>query len=553
MRIPDALAIELLRRNGSLSDEQIAELYNEAHKSHRPVQDVILKYKLLSPAKLSKLYAEEVGMPYIKLDASKIRRDHLDHLGPRVSKKYHVVVFDVDEDGVRLVAVEDPGNNELVEMVHKEFDGNVRLHVASPQSIKQVLQNYHSPVNLIDRLPDEINEDPLSDNSSVGAVSVVSQTINSMLEHAVMSGVSDIHIEPTKDLVNIRFRIDGKLKEAAKLPLRYQASVVRELRRHAKLADTETNTAYEGSFKFELNSQGYSVKLTSLPVIDGEKIVLHVVNELASIPSLKQIGFWGVGLKDIEQSLAETQGLILVVGGKSSGKSTTLLSLVSTIKAAGQSIATIEENIKTRLSGVNQTEVGRLNNLSTLSGLEAVLSQDVNVVMVDELRDEASIDLVINAANSGHLMMGSFHSESSTHALTKLDAMGVRPFLSAAAIKLIIAQRLVRRLCDNCREAYRPDAVTLKHLEKAFSISPSGYKHLNEIESIARYDGLGKAKDSMDLSTTTTRIKRLYRAKKDGCSACNHSGYKGRLGLFEVLVLSDSLKKQEASCVSEQA
>jgi type IV pilus assembly protein PilB len=549
MRIPDALAIELLRKSGNFSDEEIGEIYAEAHQARRPVQDMIIRHGLLSPAAFSRLYAEELDLPYIELEPNEVRADHLDVLGEHLSNKYHLAVFDVDEDDTKHVALEDPGDNNLVELLKKEFGGNVKLHVTSSESLQSVLKNYRPSVRLSDHLPDPENQTPKPSDLAAS----LTDTIEAMLEHAVMDGTSDVHLDPRKDLLVVRFRVDGKLKDVAKIPSRFQQPIINQLKDLAKIDSREPGLAHDGKFNFAVNNQAYVIRLTTLPVLDGEKVVLHIVNEVGSLPNLNQLGLWGIGLKDIEQALSKTQGLILVTGGKSSGKSTTLLSLLNTLKTSGQSISTIEEIVTSRINGVNQTEVGRLNSLSAVDGLKAVVEQDVNIIMVDELRDASVMELGIQAANSGHLVIASINSTSTTQAITKLTNMGIWPFLSAAAIKLVIAEKLARRLCEHCREAYRPDAVSLKHIEKEFSISPNSFKHLHEIETLALAEGIGKTSEDNSLSTTTTGIKRLYRAKTGGCKQCNHTGYKGRVGLFEVLVMSDVIQKQIASGFSAEA
>jgi type II secretory ATPase GspE/PulE/Tfp pilus assembly ATPase PilB-like protein len=261
------------------------------------------------------------------------------------------------------------------------------------------------------------------------------------------------------------------------------------------------------------------------------------------------LGLWGIGLKDIEQVISQTQGLVLVTGTKASGKSTTLNSLVNLLNTPGLNISTVEESITKRLSGINQVEANRASGLTVLESIKATIGQDPNVIMIDELRGQVSAELTVQTANSGHLVLASLYGHSSTNALKRLTDLSVKPFLTASSLRLVIAQTLVRRLCLKCRETYRPDAVTLRRIEKDFDVSPAGVKHLHEIESLALSEGLGKTKGAEVLSTTesSSKIIKLYRAKKNGCSYCNHTGYKGRVGLFEVLMVSENLQKLIAS------
>jgi type IV pilus assembly protein PilB len=551
MRIPDALAIELLKRSGEYSDEQISELYLKSEREKRPVQDLIVKYNLLDQEQLTRLYAEEVGLPFIKLSPETVRHSHLDTLGERLSKKYRVAVFDQQDDDVKLVAVEDPTNQELLELLKKELGGNLKIHVTTPEAMHRTLASYKTNLRFNDLLSN-VNEPKATSQLDVSTPIV--ETIKAIVENAVRLNASDVHIEPRLNLVAIRYRIDGSLREVGKLPARFQEPIVAQVKLMARIGHSAVPGISEGKFHIEVNGNPYMVSVSTLPVIDGEKVVLHLIDESNATPSLRDLGLWGIGLKDIEQTLSQTHGLVLVTGAKASGKSTTLSSIVNLLNTPGLNVSTVEEIITKRLSGINQVEANRASGLTVLDSIKAVIGQDPNVLMIDELRGHSAAELAVQAASSGHLILASLYGKSSIGALKHLNDLGVKPYLAASSLRLIVSQTLARRLCLRCRETYRPDAVSLKRIEKEFDLSPTGVKHLHEIESVALNEGLGKTRGSEVLSTTqsSSKIIRLYRAKKNGCEYCNHTGYKGRVGLFEVLMISENIQKLIASGLSAE-
>ena len=551
MRIPDALAIELLKRSGEYSDEQINELYSKSEREKRPIQDLIVKYNLLDQEQLTKLYAEEVGLPFIKLSPGTIRHSHLDSLGERLSKKYRVAVFDQQDGDVKLIAVEDPTNQELIELLKKELGSNLKIHVTTPESMHSILASYKTSLRFDDLLSN-VNEPKASSQLDVSTPIV--ETINAIIENAVRLNASDIHIEPRQNLVAVRYRIDGSLREVGKLPARFQEPIVTQVKLMARISRSAIPGVSEGKFHIEVNGRPYMVSLSTLPVIDGEKAVLHLIDESNSIPSLRDLGLWGIGLKDIEQTISQTHGLVLVTGPKASGKSTTLTSIVNLLNTPSLNVSTVEESITKRLTGINQVEANRASGLTVLDSIKAVIGQDPNVLMIDELRGHSAAELAVQAASNGHLIVASLFGKSSISALKHLDDLGIKPFLAASSVRLVVSQTLARRLCLKCRETNRHDAMSLKRIEKEFDLSPSGVKHLHEIESVALNEGLGKVKGSEVLSTTqsSSKIIKLYRAKKTGCEYCNHTGYKGRVGLFEVLMISENLQKLIASGVSAE-
>jgi len=370
----------------------------------------------------------------------------------------------------------------------------------------------------------------------------VAQTLNLMIEHGVKREASDIHIEPHERFVLVRYRIDGALRGIHKLPRPVLVTVMRQLKNLANLDEEEVRLPQEGSFTTTVLGQEVTVRVATAPVFGGEKAVLHLTPHLDRPHELEQLGFWGEGLNNIRATLARQHGLIIVAGPKHSGISTTIHSMLGLLGSPSLSIATVEEHAQHRLLGASQTYADAQTGISTLEGMQAVLRQDPNVIMVENLPDKATAELAVHAAVTGHLLVTGLRADTAVACLARLRALGVEPFLLASAVRLCIGQRLVRMLCPDCREQYNLDAKESRALDKAFGISTPASRHrLYELERQAAEAGIG---DQRQLASTPSGVTRLWRASADGCPNCDRTGYKGRTAITEVLPITDTLQKR---------
>ena len=367
----------------------------------------------------------------------------------------------------------------------------------------------------------------------------VAETLTMLVEHGVKRAASDIHIEPHERFVLVRYRIDGSLRGVHKLPRAALVSVLSQLKALAGLNKQETQTPQEGSYTQEVGGKTIEVRLSTVPVYSGEKAVLHLAQEHGNPIDLAELGFWGDGLNKLKSVLANPHGLILVSGPRHSGVSTTLFSLLKDLNSPLLSIATVETAAKHRLPGINQTYL--TGHLTTQRGLQAVLKQDPNVVMVDNLPDGPSSDLAVHASTTGHMVLAGLHAENSIAALLQLRHSGVQPFLLVTALRASIGQRLVRKLCPECRERYSIKNEERQLLEDIFGIQTAGArKRLNDLERAVAPTIFGDVKQ---LNSNPNQITHLWKPSESGCQACNHTGYKGRIAITEVLGNTDSLHK----------
>lgn len=550
MRIPDSLVEALLKKNGSFTEEQLTALREQSTADKKPLQDLVITNNLLTEKDLTKLYAAEIDVPFVELKAADIKTDVLKLLPERIARQYNAVVFEVDKDGVNQVAMEDPDDIQALNFLQKQLGNKLKVHITTTSLLRAALDQYRG--NISSELTKVIADDAAAeteeeiDESDLAEDSPVAQTVNILIEYGVKSGASDIHIEPREDYVVVRYRIDGMLREANKLPRKLLGALISRIKILSNLKIDEHRAPQDGRFKVEISGQIYALRVSTLPILDGEKVVMRILNESTKAAEFADLGFWGDALADLKRAIVQPHGMILVTGPTGSGKSTTLFSVLSSLNTPNVNISTVEDPVEYHVVGANQVQVNPVAGMTFTNGLRALLRQDPNIIMVGEVRDGETADLAVQAALTGHLVFSTLHTSNAATCLPRLLDMGIEPFLIASTVRVVIGQRLVRRLCMDCRQSFEPDAAQLKRLETAFKLNDNGgIKQMHALEEAALKDNIGTdiGGKTNPLATTATTITRLWKANDDGCDSCNHSGYKGRLGIYEVLPNSPSIQK----------
>ena len=554
MRISDSLVEKLLDKSGKVTKDQLTSLHEQEITEKKPLQDLAVKNNLITEKELTKLYAEEIEIPFVELIAKEIKHDYLKLLPERIARQYNAVVFDADDKGIKFVAMQDPDDIQALNFLQKLLGTGIKVHITTNSLLQAALDQYRgnisSELTKVIAVEDESAADEEVNEEDLAEDSPVAQTVNILIEYGVQAGASDIHIEPREDFVVIRYRIDGMLREANKLPRKLLGALVSRIKILSNLKIDEKRAPQDGRFKVEISGQIYALRVSTLPILDGEKVVMRILNESTKPANFTELGFWGKALSDLQHAIVQPHGMVLVTGPTGSGKSTTLFSVLSELNKPNVNISTVEDPIEYHIVGANQTQVNPVAGMTFTNGLRALLRQDPNIIMVGEIRDGETADLGVQASLTGHLVFSTLHTSNAATCLPRLLDMGVEPFLIASTVRVVVAQRLVRRLCIDCREPFKPDSVVMKQLDISFGIDKNGgVKRINELETIALKDGIGKPNkaksngDTGDLSSTATSINRLWRAHEDGCDNCNHNGYKGRIGIYEVLTNSPEIQK----------
>lgn len=548
MRLSDTTVKKLLTDQGSVSKEKLAELEAEEQKTGKALQEIVIKQEVLTEEDLTKLYATHIDIPFISVDPKSLTPEIVGEIPERIAKQYSAVVFKIDEDGTRHVAMADPDDVQAIDFIQKYTGKKLALYVATEENIVSCLQAYSEGVESeIDKVI-EVQEEDLSEQAvskeDIAEDSPIAKTINLLLEYAIRAGASDIHIEPRDDNVIVRYRIDGVLREANKLPKNVHGAMISRIKILSNLKIDERRVPQDGRFKIALNGKAYAFRVSTLPITTGEKVVMRILNESSKALTLEQLGYWGKAKERINEAIIQPHGMILVTGPTGSGKSTSLFSVLSMLNNPTVNISTVEDPVEYKITGANQTQVNPTAGMTFVAGLRALLRQDPNIIMVGEIRDGETANLGVQAALTGHLVFSTLHTNNAATCLPRLLDMGIEPFLIASTVRAVVGQRLVRTLCKFCRESYTPSAHDLDEIGRLFGVKKADeFKVLHSFEEQAAKEEIGGNATDQKLSTSASSITTLYREHSGGCKECGSSGYKGRMGIYEVLANTIEIQK----------
>jgi len=464
-----------------------------------------------------------------------VPKEVLEIIPEPIARAHNIVAF--RKKGRELeVAMLDPEDLQTIEFIKKKSNLRILPRLTTPQSIKNVLAQYRKTLGaefaeLIKKEAEGVKTKRIQEKTTekeelekIAQEIPVIKIVDSLLKHAVLDRASDIHIEPMENEVLVRYRIDGILRDAMTLPKQVAPGIVARIKVLSNLKLDEHRLPQDGRFKFETNGDKYSVRVSVLPVLNGEKVVMRLLAEEAKGYSLEELGLRGKALEDIQTALRRPTGMILVCGPTGSGKTTTLYSMIEILNTPEVNISTVEDPIEYRMPRVNQTQVRPEIGLTFANGLRALLRQDPDIIMVGEIRDNETAALAVNAALTGHLVLSTLHTNNAAGAIPRLIDMKVEPFLIASTLNVILAQRLVRRLCEDKKEY---------HLERSQIDQISKYCDLKRVENILKKEGLLKKKGT---------VKDVTFFEPKPTKSCPE-GYKGRIGIFEVLPVTESIKK----------
>lgn len=515
--------------------KQVEDAEEKAATSKQKLGNVLVSEGVLSDEQLIKLEAYILGIPYVNIEKEIIDPQILKVIPEPIARKNNIIAFKKTESTLE-VAMLDPDDLQTIDFVKKKSNLKILPRLTNKEGIKSALRQYAESLKaefgeLIQKesagmrvISEELGE-PEGEALQKQAEEIpIIKIVDAILRHAVLQGASDIHIEPQENEALVRYRIDGILHDAMTLPPAVLTGIVARIKVLAELKLDEHRLPQDGRFKIEAEDYRVSFRVSILPVYNGEKVVMRLLRENVKGFTLESLGFGGEGLERAHKNLKRPTGMLLVTGPTGSGKTTTLYTMMDILNTAGVNISTIEDPIEYRMPRINQTQVRPDIGLTFGNGLRSLVRQDPDIIMVGEIRDSETASLAINAALTGHLVLSTLHTNSAAGALPRLLDMGEEPFLIASTVNLIIAQRLVRKLCADSREQYTLTAEELKDIEKYIDVDRvMSYLHVNKI--------IEPAKKWKDLE--------FYRPKPSkGCP----EGYKGRVGIYEVLEVSEAIK-----------
>ncbi|HEX8433653.1 type II secretion system ATPase GspE [Archangium sp.] len=530
---------EILRATSGLTEEKLQEaLQLQAEKGGR-LGEILVGMKAVGEEDVAKALGLQLDMPYLarifleEVDAGLIKRVPINF-----AKQAKILPLSVDGDAVAL-AVADPLDTTVLDHARMLLGQNIHPRIALGSTITDAINSvYDRASNEAEQLVDELEATDLDSIAhdmdevkdlidDAGDEAPIIRLINSVLFRAAKERASDIHIEPMDRELLVRFRVDGVLQEIIKPPKRYQNAIVGRVKVMGQLNIAEKRLPQDGRIRIKLAGRDIDIRLSTIPTTFGERIVMRLLDKNTTLLDLTELGMASHTLEGMEHVIRRPHGIVLVTGPTGSGKTTTLYGALSRINTPDLNILTVEDPVEYQLKGIGQMAVSPKIGLSFAQGLRAFLRQDPDVIMVGEIRDKETAEIAIQASLTGHLVFSTVHTNDAASAVTRLVDMGVEPFLVASSLTAILAQRLVRRVCPDCRVQYMPTEEEVKEL----GMSRATFKE--------RYG-----------------VEKIYKAT--GCPSCNQNGYRGRTGIYELLLVDDTvrqlaLKNVDASTIKKAA
>ena len=535
MRVEPQQLKAFLSDAGLITKEQFEATIIKAEKTKQKVGDVLVSEGLISEEELIKLEAYILGIPFVNLEKEAVQPEVLKIIPEPIARSHNVVAFRKKGNNLE-VAMLDPEDLRTVEFIKKTTPFRILPRLTTPESIKNVLRQYQKTleaefgeiikkeVGVIKPIKEEEIVEEKAELQKIAEKLPVIRIVDTLLKHAILQRASDIHIEPLEKEVLVRYRIDGILREAMTLPKMISPGIVARIKVLSNLKLDEHRLPQDGRFKVETEEYKYSIRVSILPVFDGEKIVMRLLPETARAFTLEELGLRGEALEIVQDNLRKPVGMILVTGPTGCGKTTTLYSMMEILNIPGVNISTVEDPIEYRMPRINQTQVNPKIGLTFASGLRALVRQDPDILMVGEIRDNETSSLGINAALTGHLVLSTLHTNSAAGAIPRLIDMKAEPFLISSTLNCVLAQRLVRKLCPE-KEKYTLKESEIKNIAK--------YCDLDKILKILKEEKIIRPRDDF-------KDIEFYRPKPT--KECPE-GYRGRIGIFEVLSITETIKE----------
>ena len=524
MIIPTRKFLELLAQNNIIKNEDIERYEVASIKENKPIDEYLLTSAQIDKIALLKAKASLLSVPWVDASSVPVAPQVLNLINEVTAKEYNVMAFDLDEkNNVVKLAMADPFDIEIIDFLGRKTNKKIEPYLANHDDLEKSIDLAYSQ-----GLSPDINDALAEATSDVKILSVddmgkiikeapVAKIVTTVLEYAIKGRASDVHIEPQELKTRVRYRIDGILQEKLVLPKGIHEALVSRIKILSGLKIDEKRIPQDGRFNFKIGDEEVDLRVSTLPTVHGEKVVMRLLKKTGGIPTLNDLGMRGPQLAVLEEAILKPYGIILVTGPTGSGKSTTLYSVLSRLNKPGVNIITLEDPVEYQIPGVNQVQINIGAGLTFATGLRAFLRQDPNIILVGEIRDTETTQLALQAALTGHLVFSTLHTNDAATAIPRLLDLGAESFLIASVLNAIAGQRICRRLCQTCKKQYQaPLEVAQNIRENLGDLLPLQYKDQNS---------------------------QIMLYKNVGCSECNSTGYLGRIGIYEVLKITNAINK----------
>ena len=518
MKLSPEILKQIIVGSGFVEEGEYDDAYQSAVDMGRSVQDFLVFRGLVSSETLSKLIADYLKVPYISMKRYVIADDVLALVPEKMAKTYRMVPLAREGEQMKL-AMEEPSNVEAIEFVKRHTGLMVVPHYASREDLNKALSQYKRNIQAeFQRVVSESIKEAGGEEDLIKAAEKlpIIKVLDTILEYAAAERASDIHIETQQMEVVVRFRIDGVLHDMIKLPRGIEDALIARIKILSNLKLDERRVPQDGRYKFKLSGEPISLRISIIPGFYGENVVMRLLHESARPLSLEELGLTGRNLEIVKNNILKPHGMILVTGPTGSGKTTTLYSVLNILNTVKVKICTIEDPIEYGVGRVTQIQVNTKTGLTFAAGLRALLRHDPDIMMVGEIRDKETAQIAIHSALTGHLVLSTLHTNDAPGAMPRLLDMGVEGYLAASTVNVVVAQRLVRKICSACTIEYKPDNAIMSKLSDDFRVNLSEQK--------------------------------FYKGK--GCPECGNKGFSGRIGIYEVLQVTETIRPLISSRVS---
>jgi type IV pilus assembly protein PilB len=509
--ISDKDLYQLILESEFIEERKLKKAATLSKQEKLSLSEAILELDLMSDENLGEIVADYLKLPFVSLSKVAIPDDVLKIVPETSAQKYKILAFAHDKNGLKI-ATSDPSHKELLEMLSQKVGDKVVTYYATDRDINDSFRLYKKDLQnaFAELLKQQVDEA----GKAISKEAPVAKIVDSLIEYAYQDKASDIHIEPEEENCLVRFRIDGVLHDMVNLPRPLHEQLVARIKVLSKLRTDEHLSAQDGKMQADLPQEKLDIRVSIVPIVEGEKAVLRLLSSRSRQFSLRDLGMEDADLDKVKDGFTKPYGMVLSTGPTGSGKTTTIYAMLKILNTREKNIATIEDPVEYEIEGINQIQVNPKTNLTFADGLRAILRQDPNVIFVGEIRDDETASIAVNSAMTGHLVLSTLHTNDAATALPRLIDMGIEPFLVSSTVNIIIGQRLVRKICEMCRVSESKDIKEIgQHLSK---------------EQIAAHFGASKT-------------IRVYHGK--GCPVCHGTGYAGRVGVFEILEVTDTIRQ----------
>ena len=525
----------------------------EQSKTNKAEKDLLLEMQIVNEEQIVRAQSEMFNIPFVDLNRVIVPDELLSGLDVKLLKNLRMIPFERNNAQVK-VAMVNPFDVQALQALQTQFKGNVNfsVYITTQDSLNVVAERF-----LGEAISTEVSE-ALQDVGDTGVTSIdseqadaldsstlvnapVARIVNSILRYAVQVKASDVHIEPLEERMRVRFRVDGVMLEKLSLPKTTSNSVVARVKILSKLKIDEKRLPQDGRIQLKFDSVRIDVRVASMPTIHGEKVVLRLLDVSEGVPPLETTGLRGQGFESFVKTLESTHGIILLTGPTGSGKTRTLAGALARLNKPTVNIITLENPVEIRIPGVTQIQINPDIGLTFAMGLRSVLRQDPDIVMVGEIRDQETAKLAVEASLTGHLVLATLHTNTAAAAVARLTEMGVEPYLVASTLKNTVAQRLPRRICMNCVEAYEAPAQVVKDIENVLGSIPN-FNLFTYLQNACKASQESEEEFKLICPTKDQQgNQKIYLYRGKGCQKCAYKGYSGRIGIFEVLPVTEEM------------